>query len=56
MDQQLGLMLTETEKQMVKDYAAELGLPSMSASARILLLRGMAVTDSPVFATLDEER
>ena len=55
-DQQLGVMLTRDEKAMVKAYAKELGLPSMSAAARILMLKGMAVTDSPVFARLSEER
>lgn len=55
-DQQLGVMLTKDEKAMVKAYARELGLSSMSAAARVLILRGMAVTDSPVFARLTEER
>lgn len=55
-DQQLAVMLKADEKAMVKAYANELGLPSMSSAARILMLKGMAVTDSPVFARLNNER
>lgn len=54
-DQQLGVMLTKAEKAAVRAHARALGLTSMSAAGRILINRGLAVSETPVFSPIEEQ-